>query len=96
LEWREETKRIRLSIGKDAATARARRQQKEGELNAKNNSIALVPKSGNNTPEVACDDGRGLLEETKLTKKPKTLAAYATSLNYFTDSCPGSCKNVRE
>ena len=28
------------------------------------------------------------LEETKLTKKPKTLAAYTTALNYFTESCP--------
>jgi hypothetical protein len=28
------------------------------------------------------------LEETELTKKPKTLAAYTTALNYFTESCP--------
>ena len=28
------------------------------------------------------------LEETKLTKKPKTLAAYTTALNYFVGSCP--------
>ena len=28
------------------------------------------------------------LDETKLTKKPKTLAAYTTALNYFTESCP--------
>jgi integrase/recombinase XerD len=27
------------------------------------------------------------LDETKLTKKPKTLAAYTTALNYFTESC---------
>jgi integrase/recombinase XerD len=27
------------------------------------------------------------LEETKLTKKPKTHAAYSTALNYFTESC---------
>jgi hypothetical protein len=27
------------------------------------------------------------LEETELTKKPKTLAAYTTALNYFTESC---------
>jgi hypothetical protein len=26
------------------------------------------------------------LEETTLTKKPKTLAAYTTALNYFTES----------
>jgi integrase len=28
------------------------------------------------------------LEETTLTKKPKTLAAYTTALTYFTESCP--------
>ncbi len=28
------------------------------------------------------------LEETKLTKKTKTLAAYSTSLDYFAESCP--------
>jgi integrase/recombinase XerD len=28
------------------------------------------------------------LDETELTKKPKTLAAYRTALNYFTESCP--------
>lgn len=27
------------------------------------------------------------LEETTLTKKPKTLSAYRTALSYFTDSC---------
>jgi hypothetical protein len=27
------------------------------------------------------------LEETELTKKPRTLAAYTTALNYFTESC---------
>ena len=27
------------------------------------------------------------IEETKLTKKPKTLAAYTTALNYFMESC---------
>jgi hypothetical protein len=28
------------------------------------------------------------LDETKLTKKPKTHSAYSTALNYFLDSCP--------
>src|SRR4051812_8873179 len=37
LEWREGTKRIRLSVGKDASDASARRQRKEVELNARNN-----------------------------------------------------------
>ena len=30
------------------------------------------------------------LDETKLTKKPKTLAAYTTALNYFMSPAPSS------
>jgi integrase/recombinase XerD len=87
LEWREGAKRIRLSIGKDAATATARRLQKEAELNAKNNGIEVLPQNGNNGHRSLATAVEDFLEETKLTKKSKTLAAYATSLNYFTESC---------
>jgi len=46
IEWREGEKRKRLSVGKDAATATAKRLQKEAELNAKNHGIAVaVPAS---------------------------------------------------
>jgi integrase/recombinase XerD len=88
LEWREGTKRVRLSIGKDAATATARRLQKEAELNATNNGIAIVPQNGNNGHRSLAAAVEDFLEETKLTKKSKTLAAYTTSLSYFTESCP--------
>src|SRR6185437_15556179 len=37
IEWRENGKRKRLSVGKDAADANARRLRKEAELNAINN-----------------------------------------------------------
>jgi integrase len=87
LEWREGAKRIRLSIGKDAATATARRLQKEAELNAKNNGIEVLPQNSNNGHRSLATAVEDFLEETKLTKKSKTLAAYATSLNYFTESC---------
>ena len=36
LEWRENGRRVRLSVGKDPADASARRQRKESELNALN------------------------------------------------------------
>ena len=87
LEWREGAKRIRLSIGKDAATATARRLQKEAELNAKNNGIEVLPQNGNNGHRSLATAVEDFLEETKLTKKSKTLAAYTTSLSYFTESC---------
>jgi integrase/recombinase XerD len=86
LEWREGAKRVRLSVGKEPADAGARRLRKEAELNAVNNGVSIVPdgKNGNRSIAAAVAD---FLDETKLTKKPKTLAAYTTALNYFTESC---------
>jgi len=84
LNWYAGKRLMRLSVGKDAATATARRQQKEAELNAKNNGIAVVPESSRRLVSVAVT---GYLEDTELTKKPKTLAAYTTALDYFTQSC---------
>jgi integrase len=86
LEWSEGSKRVRLSVGKDAADASARRLRKEAELNAVNNGAAIVPENGNGHRSVAASVA-DYLEETKLTKKPKTYAAYTTALRYFTESC---------
>jgi len=88
LEWREHGTRVRLSVGKDAAGASARRQRKEAELNAMNNGVAVLPENGNNGHQSVAAAVAEFLDETKLTKKPKTLAAYTTALNYFTESCP--------
>ena len=87
LEWREGKKRRRLSVGKDAQDAVARRQRKEAELNALNNGVSVLPENGNGQRSVAAAVSQ-FLEETELTKKPRTLAAYTTALNYFTESCP--------
>src|SRR5438105_3721476 len=46
LEWWKGAKRVRLSVGKDAADASARRLQKEAELNAVNHGVA-VTQNGN-------------------------------------------------
>ena len=86
LEWSEGSKRVRLSVGKDAADASARRLRKEAELNAVNNGAAIVPENGNGHRSVAASVADHL-EETKLTKKPKTYAAYSTALAYFVESC---------
>jgi integrase/recombinase XerD len=86
LEWREGKKRRRLSVGKDAQDAEARRQRKEAELNALNNGVPMLPENDNGHRSVAAAVSQ-FLEETELTKKPKTLAAYTTALNYFTESC---------
>ena len=86
LEWRENGRRVRLSVGKDAADAGARRLRKEAELNAVNNGATIVPEGKNGHRSIAASVA-DYLDETKLTKKPKTLAAYSTALAYFVESC---------
>jgi integrase/recombinase XerD len=88
LEWRESGRRIRLSVGKDPQDAAARRQRKEAELNALNNGVSVLPDNGKDGPRSIARAVAQFVEETELTKKPKTLAAYTTALNYFTESCP--------
>jgi integrase/recombinase XerD len=87
LEWREGAKRIRLSVGKDPADASARRVRKEAELNAVNNGVTVVPDDGDDGHRSLVAAVADFLDETKLTKKPKTLAAYSTALGYFQESC---------
>src|SRR5262249_22585487 len=86
LEWREGAKRVRLSVGKDAQDAAARGLRKEAELNARNNGVAVAPENGNGRRSLA-GTAAEYLEEVKLTKKPKTFAAYSTALGYFQESC---------
>ena len=86
LEWREGSKRVRLSVGKDAQDAATRRLRKEAELNAINNGVAVLPENGNGQRSLTATVA-DYLDEVKLTKKPKTLAAYSTALGYFTESC---------
>jgi integrase len=87
LEWREGGKRVRLSVGNDAADASARRLRKEAELNAVNNGLAVVSDTNKNGHVPLSSAITEYLEETKLTKKPKTLSAYSTALQYFSESC---------
>jgi hypothetical protein len=44
--WDDGNCLMRLSVGKDAPTVTARRLQKEAELNAMNNGLAIMPESG--------------------------------------------------
>jgi integrase/recombinase XerD len=86
ISWYSGKRLVRVSVGKDASTATNRRQAKEAELNAVNNGIAIVPDNGDGrAPLLAAVTD--YLDEIKLSKKPKTLAAYTTALDYFTASC---------
>jgi integrase len=86
LEWRDGSKRVRLSVGKNASDAAARRLRKESELNAINNGVAVVPegKNGHRALGTAVAE---YLADVKLTHKPRSFAAYQTALNYFLESC---------
>ncbi len=88
ISWYEGKRLMRLSVGKDASTATARRLQKEAELNATNNGLEVTPENGDNGLHSLAGAVTDFLEETKLTKKPKTLAAYTTALDYFQESAP--------
>jgi len=86
LEFYEGTKRRRVSIGKDAADATARRLRKEAELNAKNNGVAVATES-KNARRVLSAAISDYLEDTKLSRKRKTYAAYDLTLSYFAQCC---------
>ena len=87
IEWREGANRKRQSVGKDAADATARRLRKEAELNAVNNGVAVVSDISKNGHTPLLDAIAEFLEETKLTKKPRSFSAYNTALKYLQESC---------
>lgn len=84
LDWRDGSKRVRERVA-DAQDANARRLRKEAELNATNHGATVV-QDAKQGPTISAAI-TGYLGETKLTKKPKTLAAYTTALSYFSESC---------
>ena len=75
IEWRENGKRIRLSVGKDHIDASNRQQRKQAELNAINNGVSIISETGSGHPTIA-GAVTEYIDETELTKKPKTVAAY--------------------
>jgi integrase/recombinase XerD len=87
ISWYEGRTVKRLSVGKDAVEARNRRDRKQAELTAKSKGVAVVASADANGHRSISAAVVDYLEGTKLTKKPKTLAAYSTSLSYFTESC---------
>jgi integrase len=86
LDWYENGKRMRKAVGKDAADALIQRDRKVAELEAANNGLT-VTNGDNPTKHLLKTAVADYLEEIKLTKKPKTLAAYTTAVDYFTESC---------
>jgi integrase len=91
LDFRQNGKRIRLSVGKNAQDALTQCDRKRLELNAVNHGIEILP------PVTSGENGtrrrslatavREYLDEVKLSKKPTTLKAYTKALEYFAESC---------
>jgi integrase/recombinase XerD len=86
LSFYQGEKRIRIAVGNDPAMAQARRLRKEAELKAVAHGVAVVPDTKNDRKRLDTAISQ-YLSETAMGKKPKTLAAYTTSLGYFAESC---------
>jgi len=86
LEWREGGKRVRQSVGRDAAAAAARRHRQQQILGSKAAGIKLVDEDHDDGLSLA-EAVAGYLEDVRISKKPKTYAAYKKALEYFLESC---------
>jgi integrase/recombinase XerD len=87
IEWRDGSKRIRESVGKDAADANARRLRKGAELNAVNNGVVVVDE-GPTSKRLIATAVADYLVEIKINKREATHSAYELALRNFTESCP--------
>ena len=88
LRYREGQKHVRKPIGKNAADAVAQQLRQEQILRSKALGVDVVESGSPDSRASLTRSIQEYLAETKLTKKPKTLAAYTTALNYFAESCP--------
>jgi len=88
IEWYDGDKRLRRSVGKNALAAEAKRHQQEQLLTAKADGLKAGLKFAEEPgqPSLAAAVTT-YLHEIQLTKKPKTLSAYTTALDYFMESC---------
>jgi integrase/recombinase XerD len=91
LEWRENGRRKRLSVGRDATVAFNSQIRKIEELEARAEGLEVqVPKDDPNRFQLrsAMAD---FLEEIKLSRQDKTWQGYKVSFTYFQQSCDKKC-----
>jgi integrase len=86
LEWYEGSRRVRQSVGRDPGIAAARRHRQQQILGSKAAGIKLADEGQSDGPSLG-DAVAGYLEDIRISKKPKTYAAYKTALDYFLQSC---------
>ena len=87
LEWREDGKRKRLSVGIDSDVAHQRQIRKLAELRALSQGLVVTDieeEANRNHVKIAVDE---FLEEVKFTKQDKTWRGYKIALRYFQESC---------
>lgn len=88
LDWYDGDKRRRKSVGNNALRAEAEYRQAEQKHTARAAGLKAGLKIIDESSERRLADAvTDYLAETQLTKKPKTLAAYTTALDYFLESC---------
>jgi integrase/recombinase XerD len=87
LSFYKGAKRVRVAVGKDAATAQNKLLTKEAELKAVALGVEVVAPTAKHDQKRLGTAIATYLNETAMGKKPKTLAAYTTSLGYFAESC---------
>jgi len=88
LDWYDGGKRRRKSVGNNALRAEAEYRQAEQKHAAKAAGLKAGLKIMDEASERRLADAvTDYLAEIQLTKKPKTLAAYTTALDYFLESC---------
>jgi integrase len=74
-------------VGNDGTVALNRQVRKQTEMQAQSQGIEIASEDSNPNLTPLLEAISGYLEEIRLSKKPKTLSAYTTALNYFKESC---------
>lgn len=90
IDYREGEKRVRVSVGKNAADAQSARLAKQAELNAVKAGLEILDAPvmiGGQAKHSLAAAITSYLEDVKLTKKYRTHLAYKTALEYFQESC---------
>jgi integrase/recombinase XerD len=90
IEWHVASKRFRVSVGRDAADANARRLRKKAELNALSNGVAVAEDHGTAMRRLISNAVSEYLEEIKISRSAATHSAYDLALRNFVGSCPKS------
>ncbi len=86
LDWREDGKRRRVAVGKNAASAQQKQERQNTVLQARAIGLAVAEEPLGTSLTVA-EASEGFLAEIRMQRTPKTYKQYRTALAYFEDVC---------